>query len=289
MSRGRAAVAVGVLLLGLAGVAAVPTTSGSLTGAITNTTSTASTGLYPGRCTDTARASSPLFVWPFDDNGPVLLGTTARDVSGSANAGTYSAFGVTYRVSGAPCPRDSPAGAVTLNGSSGSVHGPSSLLGLGSLPGPQTYSTQVWFRTTTTSGGKLVGFGNGSTAGSTSFLYDRHVYMTNDGRLVAGVNPGVVRTVTSPASYNDGTWHHVVSTLGTNGLRLYVDGVLVGSDTAATGAETYNGTWRFGYDNLDLWPSRPTSRYFAGSLAWGAVWNTALSPTQVIELYYAGR
>lgn len=290
MTRLRPVVAVLVLLLGLVGVGAVPSTSGTLTGTITNPTGTARTGLYPGRCGDTARASDPLFVWPLDDNGPVLLGTAARDVSGSSNSGTYSLTGVTYRVSGAPCPRDSTAGAVTLNGLSGSVHGPSSLLGLGAQPGPQTYSTQVWFRTTTTSGGKLVGFGDGGLVGSTSFYYDRHVYMTDTGRLVAGVFPGVVHTVTSPAAYNDGAWHHVVSTLGAaSGLRLYVDGVLVGSDPAATSAQVYTGSWRFGHDNLDFWPDRPTSRHFAGSLAWGAVWNRALTPTQVVELYYAGR
>ena len=59
----------------------------------------------------------------------------------------------------------------------------------------QQYSTELWFKTTTTTGGKLIGFGNSSTGTSSS--YDRHVYMRNDGRLVFGAYPGIARTVTS--------------------------------------------------------------------------------------------
>ena len=50
---------------------------------------------------------------------------------------------------------------------------------------PVTYSEECWFRTTTTTGGKLMGFGYRQA--STSSAYDRHVYMQNDGRLTFGV------------------------------------------------------------------------------------------------------
>ena len=59
----------------------------------------------------------------------------------------------------------------------------------------QQYSTELWFKTTTSSGGKLIGYGNSSSGSSSS--YDRHVYMRNDGRLTFGTHPGTVRTVTS--------------------------------------------------------------------------------------------
>ena len=51
----------------------------------------------------------------------------------------------------------------------------------------QQYSTELWFKTTTSSGGKLIGFGNSATGSSST--YDRHVYMRNDGRLVYGTYP----------------------------------------------------------------------------------------------------
>lgn len=285
MSRARVVVGVVVLLLGLLATGAVPTTSGRLTGKVTNTTDTARSGLYPLGCTVAATRPGAFLVYPFDEAVGLL---TATDASGNGRNGGYSLTGVTYRAAG-PCPRDGSR-AVTLDGATGYVRA----LNVPAA-GPQVFSVQVWFRTSTLRGGKLVGFGTGGTLTDLSTTYDRHVYMTDAGRLVAGVSPGGTQhTATSSASYNDGAWHHLVATLGTvgtatGGLRLYVDGVLVASDTTAPGAQAYSGQWRFGFDNVDGWPGRPTSRYFAGSLAYGAVWPSALTLTQVVELYYAGR
>ena len=92
---------------------------------------------------------------------------------------------------------------------------------------PNTFTAEAWFKTTTTRGGKILGFGNRTTGNSGS--YDRHVYMANNGQLYFGVYPGGVRTLTTlDRGYNDGQWHHVVASLGANGMRLYVDGVQVG-------------------------------------------------------------
>ena len=49
-------------------------------------------------------------------------------------------------------------------------------------PPRSRFAEEAWFKTTTTSGGKIIGFGNSSTGDSSS--YDRHVYMTNAGSLV---------------------------------------------------------------------------------------------------------
>ena len=78
---------------------------------------------------------------------------------------------------------------------------------------PTIYSEEIWFKTTTTTGGKLIGFGNDSRPVLSS-SYDRHVYMQNDGQLVFGV--WTVRRTPSPRRprYNDGQWHHVVATQG---------------------------------------------------------------------------
>ena len=123
----------------------------------------------------------------------------------------------------------------------------------GAREAPQTVSVEAWIRTTTVLGGKVIGYGNSSTGASTT--YDRHIYMTNAGELVFGVNPGTPRTVTSPNRYNDGAWHHVVGTLGTSGLRLYVDGQLVGQLADVTRAQDYNGVWRIGGDSLSSGPA----------------------------------
>jgi hypothetical protein len=151
---------------------------------------------------------------------------------------------------------------------------------------PQTFSAELWFKTTTTSGGKLIGFGTAQTGNSTG--YDRHVYMTNAGRLVFGVWTGSAQTITSAMSYNNGQWHHVVATLGTAGMSLYVDGSRVGTNSTNF-AQAYGGYWRVGGDNLGGWPSRLTRSYVNGTVDEVAIYSRALSAVEVADHYNSAR
>ncbi|MFJ6015466.1 LamG-like jellyroll fold domain-containing protein [Streptomyces sp. NPDC092952] len=176
------------------------------------------------------------------------------------------------------------------------VAGPSTALGLNGTsqyvysnkrhPQPTKFSVETWFRTTTTKGGRIVGFSNLTMQNSTQ--YDKHIYMRDDGKLVFGVKSGSARTITTPAAYNNGAWHHVVATQGTGGMALYVDGVLRASTTQYTGNEKYDGYWRVGGDNLNGWPSKPSSTFFAGQVDETAVYPTALTSAQ-ISAHYALR
>ena len=60
---------------------------------------------------------------------------------------------------------------------------------------------------------------------------------------------GSQATVASSASYNDGQWHQVVASLGSNGERLYVDGLQVGARSTPTAGQAYDGYWRVGGDS----------------------------------------
>ncbi|BBA97052.1 putative fibronectin protein [Actinacidiphila reveromycinica] len=153
-------------------------------------------------------------------------------------------------------------------------------------PQPTQYSVEAWFKTTTTSGGKIIGFGNDPT--QTSTHYDKHIYMLNSGQVVFGINPGTVKTLTTPAKYNDGAWHQVVATEGSGGSKLYVDGVLKASSTTMTGSEAYTGYWRVGGDNLNGWPTRPTSDDLAGSIDEAAVYPSVLTAAQIAKHYTLG-
>lgn len=147
------------------------------------------------------------------------------------------------------------------------------------VPGSDRFATEAWIKTTTTKGGKIIGFGSNATGNSGS--YDRHVYMRNDGKLVFGVYPGQVKTVTSTKSYNDGNYHHIVANLGENGMALFVDGERVGHDASVTTAQGYSGFWRVGGDNMSGWPNQPTSTYFAGTIDEVAVYNAPLTEGQI--------
>ncbi len=198
-------------------------------------------------------------------------GTTVYDWSG-VNDGLAGA-GVTRGTAGAIV-GDSDT-ASTFNGATNSMVATRT-----AIAAPNQFSAEAWFKTNTTRGGKIIGFG--SSASGNSSTTDRHVYMLNNGRLIFGVNPGgTQRTVTSAASFNNNQWHHVVATLGSEGMVLYVDGAVVGQSAAATSGQAYAGYWRVGGDNLSGWPSRPTSGFLAGAVDDVAIYPTVLSAAQV--------
>jgi Concanavalin A-like lectin/glucanases superfamily len=195
-------------------------------------------------------------------------------------SGVYNSTGITYKQSGAIA-SDSADSSVTLANSR--------ITTWNQQVNPQTYSVETWFKTTTTTGGKLVGFGNRTDSNNGNVLssqYDRHLYMTNNGRIVFGAYNAGTHTATSPGSYNNGAWHHAVATSGPAGMRLYVDGVLVATN-ANTTSQNYTGYWRLGYDNLNGWPLAPVSRFFNGSLDETAIYGIQLSATQVAAHYAA--
>jgi hypothetical protein len=232
---------------------------------------------------DQVGADFPSFYWRLGESS----GLTAADTTGHGRTGTYQS-GVTLGVAGA-LSSDSDT-AVRLSGTStGRVTSNTSTSATSPTSAPQSFSVETWFKTTTTTGGKLIGLGNSQTG--TSSRFDRNVYMTNAGRLVFGVNTGGMggtrRTVTSSASYNNGNWHHVVGTLSPAGMVLYVDGVSVASDPATTTADYYDGYWRVGGDSLSGWPNAPLSSNFDGTVDEAAVYLFALPATSVAEHYNA--
>lgn len=215
-------------------------------------------------------------------DGPSLyyrLGGSTVDLAGS-NKPVYG-NGVTRTTPGGV--DESGSAGSTFSGTSSGVVSSTS-----TAPAPAPRSEEAWFRTTTRKGGALLGYGSSQTGSSSS--HDRQIYMTNAGKLVFGVYPGSVQTITTPKAYNDGSWHHVVAIVGPDGMKLYVDGAQVASKASATGAQSYTGYWRIGGDSLSgSWPSQPSSSYFAGSMSDVAVYPAVLSTQQVRSHYLLGR
>ncbi|MHA7304970.1 PKD domain-containing protein [Arthrobacter sp. TMN-49] len=209
----------------------------------------------------------PLLYWRVGE----ATGTTAADSGPSSHPGSYS-IGVTKGAAGALSGQSNTA--VTFNGITGLLSSNDQ------FSSPTTFSEELWFKTTTTSGGKLIGFGNARTLLSST--YDRHVYMETNGRLTFGTYTGVQNVATSTSSYNNGQWHHMVATQGANGMKLYVDGALVASNPQ-TAAQNYNGYWRVGSDTT--WGPQP---YFAGTIDEVAVYPTAISANAVANHYALG-
>ncbi|MBC7632322.1 PKD domain-containing protein [Aeromicrobium sp.] len=201
-----------------------------------------------------------------ESNGPVV-----NDWAGADD--TTAGAGVTRGTAGALLNSDNLAS--TFDGS-----GTGFFASPNSVQAPDTFTTEAWFKTTSTSGGKIVGYGNSATGNSSA--YDRHTYMDGSGRVFFGVYTGNTDTVSSSRAYNDGQWHQVVSSLSSAGMALYIDGKKVGSRTDVTAGQSYSGYWRVGGDS-----SWAGNNYFTGDIDDVSVYPTALSTAKVNEHWIA--
>jgi hypothetical protein len=206
--------------------------------------------------------------WPFDTG----FGTQAYDVSMNSDNGTL--------VNSPAWTTGIVGGAVTLDGSTQymSTTNP--------VTNPTTFTVEAWFKSTSVTGGELIGFGDAQTGSSTNL--DRVVYLTSAGKIVFGTKPAAFKTVITTPSYNDGSWHHVAASLGAGGLLLYVDGIRQGVDTTTTTAQNYTGYWRMGQDNLAAWPAAPASNFLAGTIDEARVYTKQLSDADVANDYTSG-
>lgn len=226
-------------------------------------------------------ADRPTFLWLLDETGATA---GAADRSGNNRVGQYTGVAA-YRQAGDGLPRNpgfsvnpGDSGRVVMNGSATAA--------------PGTYSVELWFRTTSTTGGMLMGFENSRNA--TSSEAERQVYLDRTGRLVYGNWPSLFSgTLQSPRTYLDGRWHHLVVTATPRfgNLRqdsvMYVDGVAVDAGpTARTTA--YTGWWRVGAGTRPPSGSNlPTVAGFRGQLDNVAVYPQELSPARVAAHYAA--
>jgi PKD repeat protein len=155
------------------------------------------------------------------------------------------------------------------------------------LDAPAAFSVEAWIRTTSTSGGEIVGFGT-LTAGN-SGITDRRLYMTNNGKVVFGMSDPTRKkfTISSPGSYNNGAYHHVVGTFSSAGMALYVDGARVANTASITQGRVYQGYWRLGQDSMSGWSPQPASSAFVGTIDDVAVYGGALTATQVARHFTA--
>lgn len=213
-------------------------------------------------------------------DGPSLyypLGDISKDWAGSNDP--VNGWGATASSSGI---KGSETGSTSLNGFTSARVSSNNRVAVS-----EEFSTEVWFKTTTSTGGLLIG--SGSAKSGSSPTLDRALYMTNSGVVNFGVAVGRARqSIGAGRSLNDGNWHQAVGSLSAEGMKLYIDGELVAADAGVTKAQAGLMYWRLGGDRLTGWPSAPFSNYFRGSLDEVAVYPYALSEDQVRSHFQVG-
>jgi hypothetical protein len=155
-----------------------------------------------------------------------------------------------------------------------------------SYDNPNPFSFMLWFKTSTTKGGKLIGLSNNSNGYGN--VHDRQLYMDNDGKLHFGVwGDKGVKIISSQYQYNDGLWHHVAVTYHNESMAMYVDGGVVDMTSEDISVGNYSGYWSIGGGILTSdWPSNPTSEHFAGEITEVSIWNVLISYRTISEFMY---
>jgi hypothetical protein len=217
-------------------------------------------------------------------------GTSQSDSSGNGRKGTVVG-GVLRSQPGAITGNN----AIVTDGSSGFVRSTAPF-----TPSVQ-FSQSVWFKTTTQTGGAIMGFSNQPTGPGT--LDNRAMWMDNDGKVGFGVRRGNASNpsrafVRSTHTYNDGKWHQAVGTYDGSRIRLFVDGFEVASLGVTSVVATGPGYLRAGYLDLSRFYAVfgsnfdgvhvPLSYFFAGSIDEVALHNRALNNLEVAAIWQAG-
>ncbi len=150
-----------------------------------------------------------------------------------------------------------------------------------------TLTFSAWFRAT--SGGVILGQTSDCTPPTTCVSYVPSLYVDSGGLLRASLfwHGSVSSQIVSAGTYNNGVWHNVVDTYNNGVETLYVDGVSIGSQSVSEVG--YVGTaydYFIGTGSTNSWPSGNGGwYYFPGQIADVQVYGSALSATQVGQLY----
>jgi len=201
-------------------------------------------------------------------------------------ASTIQSYKIFYETSGAGCPNSSTFDlAVTasgiLNVYSMSFDGSDDYINLGSSnnnifsSGDFTFS--IWFK-----------YSSSSPSWNTilSSQYAVQIYVDSNKIKLYYYN-----TYTSSSTYLGGlesstlsnnVWYHLAVTRESGSDKMYINASTSIGDTG-----NITGTIGTGTDNLIVGSFRGSSSYFNGSIDEVAVWNTALTSTQVSEIYSA--
>lgn len=151
-----------------------------------------------------------------------------------------------------------------------------------------TMTVECWFKTADTNNQKLFStLVSRNSTGNVSAQSQFSLYMIPAGNITFGVtntaDSGAYHTTTG--TYKDAMWHHIAVTYDANtgSKNMYIDGVIVRSDTvtAGLGLMSNNTTKKLAFGNDEYGIGGSTDRQFRGSLSDIRIWNVVRSATDI--------
>jgi len=108
---------------------------------------------------------------------------------------------------------------------------------------PNSISYSVWFKTNNpTSFSHIIGFNNGQN--SHGGMWDRTLYIKNNKLGYYTFNPSIFQEI--DVNVIDNSWHHCVVTMNQSGSNIYLDGVLLSSNSNQIAGQNNIGFFRIG-------------------------------------------
>ena len=229
-------------------------------------------------CATAANAQIPSYVptdglvgwWPFNGN--------ANDESGNGNNGVVNGATLTEDRNGVA------NAAYSFNGQA--------LINAGALINFGNSNAEIsqlgWFKTTANQFCKmpLVTKRHNTTSGngwaSVMFKYDNLGYLNfvvDDHFYANGINNPLS---SEPVEHNDGNWHHFAAIKNQSDYSLYMDGQLVDSRIDTYNFGLSSNDYMFGYEGSFGFLCE---RYYTGLLDDIAIYNRALTPQEIQNLY----
>jgi hypothetical protein len=185
-------------------------------------------------------------------------GSQALDATGSGHVGTIT--GATWTTAG------KAGGALTFNGTSSRV----SIGDAADLDLTSGMTIEAWVRPTTLSGWRTVIMKE--RPGGLAYTLYAH---DQSPRPAAYLNTGGAdQTAPGTAALPLNTWSHLAATYDGTALRLYVNGVQVGTRSVTGSLISTSG-------GLSIGGNAPWGEYFAGQIDDVRVYNRALTPTEI--------
>ena len=148
------------------------------------------------------------------------------------------------------------------------------------------FSVAAWFKTSTNFGSDAFIINKGGVGSESSGQNLNYgIWMTSTEQIRAGfeTSSAADQYVTSVSTYNNNQWHYAVVTNDGSTVRLYIDGVQVGTKSTLGASPESSGTKpvRIGANSRVT----PPGNFFTGNIDEVRVWNDDLTAQQVANAF----